>query len=1242
MEIVQMKRLLLVPLVLFCAQPLVSQASAPVLFYSDLDSGPATGGQGGNGTFVCVYGENFGSIGTLTLGGVPATINLWTDPGAPYIPAHYAKACGQIASTAASGLGSIQLATTAGFSNPLPFTIRAGNIFFVSPSGSDASGDGSYGNPWATITYCKNTFSPGDICVAGISSTDTITGTEAESQSWGQVVGLLLNSCGTAGNPKTIVGYPGNSVTYDLHTWMDPSSNHKGGGRALQDYNSPSYPNNCGAGNPISYWTIAGLTFNGNSFSAEFNGANFRVVDNTMQCTGAYCDGAAGGIMGGTGGNLLLYGNRVNHVGCGASDTRCASGKGNTSKLYHTIYLGQGNNETLAYNEVIGGTACRGVQFHSPDTNGKPQQNIQIYNNVIHDTECDGLNLTTVNPSASGGVNVYNNIIYNAGMGPDPADGPAHYSCFYSPAYTGNGTCTGGGSGAINLYNNTFYNCGVKGLSGVGVIGVLSCAQVTVALNNNLIGQPLDSVAPYLSPDSTGTIVATSNDCFGYANSVGATLCPASWGGSEWNFNPEFVDLARYNFHLNAGSEAASISVTAPVPEADADGLTRLSPNFLGAYALPASLGRGQDSAPSTQLTVTCATVTYDGNPHSCTGYATGKGGVAVSGSWSFIPVSETSAGHYAVTGFFTSSDPNYSGGAASATLLIDKIVPVVNFAGAPASAPYLTTFTVSASTNASTAALIRASGACTIAGTTVTMSAGTGTCSLNASWATDSIYLAASAAQSTVATTVAPVITWAAPAAITYSTALASTQLDAKATYNGATVAGKFVYTPAMDTILCAGNHTLSVTFSPSSSADYTPVSSSVTLKVNSLAPAITWVAPAAISYGTPLGGAQLNAKATYNGVTVPGILTYTPPAGAVLGAGTHTLSVTFTASADYTTSTAIATITVNPAAPAVTWAKPAAISYGTALSSTQLNASAVLGSFVYSPAAGTVLGVGNHILSVTFRPTDTTDYTTSTAAVTITVSKAAPTLTWVQPGAITYGTALGSTQLNADASVPGRFTYSPAAGKVLAGGSQTLSVAFTPTDTTDYETAKASVKLQVNSSALNISWATPAIIAYGTALSTIQLNAKATYNGASVAGSFAYSPAKRTVLGAGQQTLSVVFTPANTSDYASAPASVTLQVNPATPKITWEKPEAISYGTALSGAQLDATASVPGSFVYAPAAGTVPATGTQTLSVTFTPTDAIDYKPVTATNTIAVNKPSSTTAITANAPNLSLGAKQ
>jgi hypothetical protein len=79
-------------------------------------------------------------------------------------------------------------------------------------------------------------------------------------------------------------------------------------------------------------------------------------------------------------------------------------------------------------------------------------------------------------------------------------------------------------------------------------------------------------------------------------------------------------------------------------------------------------------------------------------------------------------------------------------------------------------------------------------------------------------------------------------------------------------------------------------------------------------------------------------------------------------------------------------------------------------------------------------------------------------------------------------------------------------------------------------------------------------------------------------------------------------------------------LQVNQATPKITWAKPAAIVYGTALSSTQLDATASVPGAFTYTPDAGTVLAEGTQTLSVLFTPTDTADYTTQTATTTITV----------------------
>src|ERR1035438_8899661 len=79
----------------------------------------------------------------------------------------------------------------------------------------------------------------------------------------------------------------------------------------------------------------------------------------------------------------------------------------------------------------------------------------------------------------------------------------------------------------------------------------------------------------------------------------------------------------------------------------------------------------------------------------------------------------------------------------------------------------------------------------------------------------------------------------------------------------------------------------------------------------------------------------------------------------------------------------------------PAITWATPANIVYGTALSGTQLNASSpVAGSFSYTPSAGTVLSVGPHTLTASFPPPDTIHYPTSTASVILTVVPATPAL--------------------------------------------------------------------------------------------------------------------------------------------------------------------------------------------------------------------------------------------------------
>jgi hypothetical protein len=149
----------------------------------------------------------------------------------------------------------------------------------------------------------------------------------------------------------------------------------------------------------------------------------------------------------------------------------------------------------------------------------------------------------------------------------------------------------------------------------------------------------------------------------------------------------------------------------------------------------------------------------------------------------------------------------------------------------------------------------------------------------------------------------------------------------------------------------------------------------------------------------------------------------------------------------------------------PTITWNAPAAISYGTALSTTQLSATAnVAGTFAYSPAAGTVLKAGTQTLSAVFTPTDTKTYSAATASVQLTVSQAAPAITWPQPAPVAAGATLSATQLDATANVPGSFMYSPAAGTVLAAGTQQLTAVFSPTDTTDYASATAHASLVVN----------------------------------------------------------------------------------------------------------------------------------------------------------------------------------
>ena len=110
-------------------------------------------------------------------------------------------------------------------------------------------------------------------------------------------------------------------------------------------------------------------------------------------------------------------------------------------------------------------------------------------------------------------------------------------------------------------------------------------------------------------------------------------------------------------------------------------------------------------------------------------------------------------------------------------------------------------------------------------------------------------------------------------------------------------------------------------------------------------------------------------------------------------------------------------------------------------------------------------------------------------------------------------------------------------------------------------------------------------------------------------VTGSFAFTT-PTTAPGAGTQPESVTFTPTDLTDYSTVTSTINVQVNKATPTVTWPTASAITYGQTLAssmltgGSAMVGSTSVAGSFAFTTPT-TAPVAGTQTESVTFTPTD-------------------------------------
>ena len=186
----------------------------------------------------------------------------------------------------------------------------------------------------------------------------------------------------------------------------------------------------------------------------------------------------------------------------------------------------------------------------------------------------------------------------------------------------------------------------------------------------------------------------------------------------------------------------------------------------------------------------------------------------------------------------------------------------------------------------------------------------------------------------------------------------------------------------------------------------------------------------------------------------TMSGSLTRT--AGEAVGSYPITQgTVTVSAPGNYNISYTGADLTIGKATPTIIWSTPADITYGTALSGTQLNATSggVAGTFVYTPAAGTVLSAGSaQQLSVTFTPSDSNSYNTP-AATTTTINVSTKALTIIANNiSRAYGTANPTTPgftapalVGSDSIGSVSYTYATTATATAAVGS---SHAITPSN--------------------------------------------------------------------------------------------------------------------------------------------------------------------------------------------------
>jgi hypothetical protein len=531
---------------------------------------------------------------------------------------------------------------------------------------------------------------------------------------------------------------------------------------------------------------------------------------------------------------------------------------------------------------------------------------------------------------------------------------------------------------------------------------------------------------------------------------------------------------------------------------------------------------------------------TYTGSPLSATA-ATAPAGLKVTFTYNGSSTAPTAAGSYTVVG--TIDDPNYQGTTATGTLVISKATATVALGNL--SQTY-------------TGSLLAATATTKPSGLQVKVFY-TGIGGIN--WGPTGAPPTAAGSYTVVGnvsdpnyqgTSTGTLVIGKAAATVTLTNlwhGYDGTEKSASATTTPARLKVIFTYNGSATAPSAVGNYTVVGTigdpnYHGSATGTMTIAKGSATVTLGGLTQTYTGSPLSATATTIPAG---LEVHLTYNGST-----TAPTAVGSYLVGGTIIdPNYQGTSEATMTISKATATVTLGNLTQRYT-GSPLPATATTAPTGLKVNLKYTgTGSTTFGPTSVPPTGAGNYAIAATVNDANYN----GTAIGTLVVTKATPSISWSTPAAITYGTALSATQLNATSLTQGTFIYGPAAGSILAGGSQQLSVTLNPTDTTDYTTATAAVALKVNQQSQTISFS-PSTLTYASGVTfgspSLSMSATAT-SGLPVTLSLVAGPAvlngnSLTATGAGKVVIAA--NQAGNGNYLAAPQTTeNITVNKALP---------------------------------------------------------------------------------------------